>query len=118
MKKKIGIIIIALILIVVAAISYDISYQQQVQQSAPQVAQPKTPTISYKGQNGKNALQLLKQSTTVEQDHSGLVTAINGYKPTGHNYWAFYVNGKYSSVGPASFKTKNSDVITWKVEKY
>ena len=78
----------------------------------------KTATFSYKGENGVDALTLLKKKTTVEQNKAGLVVAINGYKPTGHNYWAFYVNGKYAQVGPAEYKTKNTDVILWKVEKY
>lgn len=77
-----------------------------------------TTTFSYKGENGVDALTLLKKKTTVEQSKAGLVVAINGYKPTGHNYWAFYVNGKYAQVGPVEYKTKNGDVILWKVEKY
>ena len=88
------------------------------QQAAIHAAQQKIPTVTYVGENGQDALALLKQYTSVEQDHSGLVVAINGYKPTGHNYWAFYVNGKLASVGPASYVTKNSDTIQWKVEKY
>jgi len=75
-------------------------------------------TVTYKGQDGKDALTLLKQKTPVEQNKSGLVVSINGIKSTGHNYWAFYVNGKYAQVGPAQYRTKNGDVIVWKVEKY
>jgi len=78
----------------------------------------KNMTFSYKGENGVDALTLLKKKTTVEQNKSGLVVSIKGNKPTGHNYWAFYVNGKYAQVGPAQYKTKNSDVILWKVESY
>ena len=75
-------------------------------------------TFTYKGQEGKDALTLLKAQTKVEQDHSGLVVSINGNKPTGHAYWAFYVNGKLASVGPAQYLTKNADVFLWKIEKY
>jgi hypothetical protein len=76
--------------------------------------------FSYPGQEGKDALTLLKQKTTVSQNTSGLVTMINERKAdeSKHEYWAFYVNGKYAQVGPAQYKTKNSDKIEWKIEKY
>ena len=119
MKKKILIGVIIFIILVSGSIYIrDIELSHYAQQSAIHAAQQKIPTITYAGEKGKNALQLLKQSTSVQQDKSGLVVAINGYKPTGHTYWAFYINGKYANVGPASYMTKNSDVITWKVEKY
>lgn len=82
------------------------------------IAPTKQTTLSYRGENGKDALTLLKQHASIEQDHSGLVVSIDGDKPTDHTYWAFYINGKYANVGPASYVTKNSDVITWKIEKY
>lgn len=77
-------------------------------------------TFSYKGQTGKDALTLLKTKTPINQDKSGLVVSINDRQAdnTKHEYWAFYVNGKYASVGPASYQTKNTDVILWKIEKY
>lgn len=79
-----------------------------------------TTTFSYPGVAGKDALTLLKEKTTVEQDSSGLVSSINMRKAdsTQHEYWAFYVNGKMASVGPASYVTKSSDKIEWKIEKY
>lgn len=85
-----------------------------------------TPTIvlvdylQYKGKVGRNALQLLEEQASVELATSGLVTAINGRKADNNNkeYWAFYVNGKMSQVGPADYQTKNEDVIEWKIEKY
>lgn len=84
------------------------------------IAPTKAVSISYKGQEGKDALTLLKAQTTVEQDKTGLVTVINGQKADAstHTYWAFYVNGKLASVGPADYKTKDTDTIEWKVEKY
>ena len=83
-------------------------------------AQKRTNYFSYAGKNGQNALTLLKDKTTVIQDHSGLVISINGRKAdnTKHEYWAFYVNGKYASVGPATYVTKDGDKIEWKIEKY
>lgn len=120
MKKRIVIIIVGLVLIILAIGSYEVFSRNQAHQEALHSVQQKTPIVIYKGENGKDALMLLKQSTSIEQDHSGLVVSINGRKADNskHEYWAFYVNGKYSSVGPAAYKTKNSDVITWKIEKY
>lgn len=74
----------------------------------------------YKGQTGKDALILLKEKSVVEQDRSGLVDSINSRKAQAskHEFWAFYVNGKLAPVGPADYKTKDSDIIEWRIEKY
>jgi hypothetical protein len=76
--------------------------------------------ISYFGVEGKDALELLKDKVKVEQNASGLVTSINGRKAEDkkHEYWAFYINGKLAEVGPAQYKTKSTDKIEWKIEKY
>lgn len=77
-------------------------------------------TFSYGGQNGKDALVLLKEKTKVEQDNSGLVVSIKSRKAdvAKKEYWAFYVNGRLSSVGPAEYQTKDGDKILWKIEKF
>lgn len=76
--------------------------------------------VSHKGEDGKNALVLLKQKYFVVQEASGLVVGIGGRKAENKNreYWAFYVNGKMASVGPADYNTKDADLIEWKIEKY
>lgn len=76
--------------------------------------------VSYKGEEGVDALTILKQKFSVLQDNSGLVNVIGGRKADSakHEYWAFYANGKMASVGPADYKTKNADIIEWKIEKY
>lgn len=76
--------------------------------------------FSYKGQTGKDALSLLKKKAEVKQDKSGLVVSINGREAMAskREYWAFYVNGKFASVGPADYKTKDEDIIEWKINKY
>jgi uncharacterized membrane protein len=75
---------------------------------------------SYKGEDGVDALSLLKKKTSVEQDESGLVVVINNRKADEkkREFWAFYVNGKLSQVGPAEYVTKNKDAIEWKIENY
>lgn len=90
-------------------------------QSGPVVTQAvSADQISYKGVEGKDALTLLKEKATIEQATSGLVNAINGRKADDakHEYWSFYVNGKLAEVGALDYKTKEGDVIEWKIETY
>lgn len=77
-------------------------------------------SLSYRGINGNDALMLLRRYARIEQDHSGMVSVINGRKADAgkHEYWAFFVNEKMAQVGPADYKTKNSDLIEWKIEHY
>jgi len=76
--------------------------------------------FSYKGEDGVDALTILKQKTEVSQDKTGMVVSINK-RPADSSkreFWGFYVNGKMAEIGPADYKTKNGDVIEWKIEKY
>jgi len=75
--------------------------------------------ISYQGQTGKNALDLLKQHAKVQTKHysfGDLVTSINGVAGNGPKYWTFYVDGKMASVGASSYTAKNSDNIMWRLQ--
>lgn len=76
--------------------------------------------ISYQGEEGKDALFLLRQKAIVQQDKSGLVNSIDGRKTDAgkREYWAFYVNGKLAPVGAADYVTKTQDKIEWKIERY
>lgn len=74
--------------------------------------------VWYNGRHGVNALDLLKEKVPIEQDASGLITMINNRKAGNHEYWAFYVNGTLSSVGPQQYITKDGDKLEWKIEKY
>ncbi len=76
--------------------------------------------FSYKGETGKNALEILKQKTSVEESTSGLVVSINNRKAddSKHEFWGFFVSGKMAEVGPADYQTKKGDQIEWKIQKY
>ncbi len=76
--------------------------------------------VSYSGREGVDALNLLKEKATVEQEASGFVSGINGRKAdtAEKEFWAFYVNGKMAEVGPADYVTKDTDNIEWKIENY
>ncbi len=74
--------------------------------------------ISYKGEEGRTALELLKKHTTVQTktyDFGELVTAINGQDGGGTKYWTFYVNGAEAQVGAGAYATKGDDKIEWKL---
>ena len=78
-------------------------------------------TLTYKGQDGKNALELLKTSakteTKTDPSLGEYVTSINGVvSGTDSKYWIMYVNGQASSVGASSYATKSTDTIEWKLE--
>lgn len=77
--------------------------------------------VSYRGQEGKNALDLLKASHKVDvKTYSGLgefVDGIDGVKSDTQHFWSFYVNGKQATVGAGSYTTKTSELIEWKFEK-
>lgn len=128
-QKEIIVAALAVILIFVGIFAWSTSPKTTPTVSTPKVtAQPTMQqntqqhrdTFSYDGEDGKDALTLLKEKTQVKQDQSGMVSAINGrtVDAARHEYWAFYVNGKMAEVGPASYQTKNGDKIEWKVEKY
>jgi hypothetical protein len=76
--------------------------------------------VTYEGEDGMDALTLLKKIASVEQDSSGLVTGINGRNADSKKkeFWGFYINGKMSEVGPAEYQTKNEDTMEWKIETY
>lgn len=89
-------------------------------QSGTQDQSVKTEVISYQGVEGKNALDLLKASYTVETENfSGIgefVKTINGVAPSKDQFWGFYVNGVSSNVGAAQYMTKATDKIEWKLD--
>lgn len=123
-KQFANIFIGLLVFVVVVFFGYGFLITRN-QTNQPAVNVP-TPTISlvdyisYSGVTGKTALDLLDKRAAVVQAASGLVVSINGRKADNgqHEYWAFYVNGKMSQVGPKEYITKDGDKIEWKIDKY
>jgi hypothetical protein len=76
--------------------------------------------ISYTGQEGKTALELLTQKATVitkDSAYGPYVDTINGVQGgTDGKYWAFYVNDELAQVGADAYQTKSGDKIEWKFE--
>lgn len=75
--------------------------------------------VSYDGQDGKTALEILKSKASVETQDSSIgvfVISINGVANSSDHYWMFYVNGELAPVGADEYKTKNTDKIEWRYE--
>jgi hypothetical protein len=124
-KTVIIVIGVFLVLIISAAAFTTQNPSKIVQNPTPtivseNIAEAKQDTITYDGEEGKDALTLLKNIANVEQNSSGLVTGIDGRAAaeSKKEYWAFYVNGEMAPVGPAEYQTKNEDKIEWKIETY
>lgn len=81
-----------------------------------------TTSYLYLGQEGKNALELLKAkypSTTTKTSTAGeYVTGIDGKEAGANEYWQFLVNGKEAPVGAGVYETKASDTIEWKLVSF
>lgn len=124
MKSKLLILAAVLIVAGAAILATDPRGQKQ-QDSQPQGASPSAQTvageISYKGQEGKNALELLKAVYRTEtKEFPGVgefVVSVDGKAADDKHFWAFYVNGEMSQVGVGTYQTKDDDTIVWKLEE-
>lgn len=75
--------------------------------------------ISYDGEEGKTALDLLKAKAEVETQDSSIgvfVMAINGTANTDDHFWMFYVNSELAPVASDQYQTANGDKIEWRYE--
>lgn len=112
----------AVVLIALFVPSYFLTVTRN--QARPPLAQPVRQTVketfSYKGEDGKDALTILKEKTAVEQNASGMVVSINKRKAdeSKREFWSFYINGKQAMVGAGDYQTKSTDTILWKIETY
>lgn len=95
------------------------SEQPYGETAAEQPQQPADDYVTYQGEGGKTALELLKIHAEVETDQydfGELVTSINGVASDGSKYWTFYVNDQMASEGAGDYETEDSDVIEWKLQ--
>jgi len=115
-----GVLLVALIASVTFFVSNKPTIEPVILPAISLQQEAQVESITHKGEAGKDALTLLKEKATLEQDKSGLIISINGRKADNskHEYWAFYVNGKSAAVGPADYQTQATDTIQWKIDKY
>lgn len=78
--------------------------------------------FSYKGEDGKTALELLQKVATIKMSGAGesaFVTTISNVAANSKNeYWQLFVNGKSSMIGAGSYTTKSTDALTWKLSTF
>ena len=123
MKNKLILTVVVVLAVVGGGVSYLSVHtnNQQPSTQAIQTSEPIKTDISYKGVEGKNALELLKQNFTVEtKAYDGLgelVTSIEGATPDKTHFWSFYINGQQAQVGANAYITKTTDTVSWKLEE-
>jgi hypothetical protein len=81
-------------------------------------AQNERTVITYEGEDGKTALEILKARARVRTSASQmgeLVEEINGVNNGNGYYLLYYVNGVKAKVGARNYITKNGDKIEWKL---
>lgn len=122
--KKVNIIVGVLAIATIGFGAWGVSYQtHQKTNSTKPVSVPavKAPTtyVTYRGVEGKTALELLKTRAKVQTKSSSLgdfVVSIDGNDGGGKKYWLYYVNHKESEVGAGTYLTKNGEIIEWKLK--
>ena len=113
-----------------ASLSQNAQHSTSDGETLTQSQQTKTPSsddnrktsVTYDGQTGKTAIELLKSHAAVEtKAYTGIgemVVSIDGTKPKDSSeFWAFYVDGKQAQVGADQYVTKDGEKIEWKLEK-
>ena len=78
-------------------------------------------TVSYQGQDGKTAFDLLKESNevaTLESDTGVFVTKIDEVGGDPDTYWLYYVDGEPATMAADAYETQNGQTIEWRYEKF
>lgn len=124
--RKIEVFVIVVIIAVIGIIyafkqkPVLVSTRSDDQKVAQQQAPVSAAVIEYPGQDGKNALDLLKALHLVEAKHysfGDMVTGIDGVTADSKHFWAFYLNGSMAQVGASAYTTKSTDVIKWQLDE-
>lgn len=119
LKSKVIVFVVAFIVIVGGVGASVWHYESLNTAQIVTNAQHQVTEVTYHGQNGVNALTLLKKYATVQTKQysfGAFVTSINGTPGNGPKYWTFYINNKEASVGAGEYTTKNGDILTWKLQ--
>ena len=106
-------------LAVILAGSWAYAYRHTARNISHSVTMQHATVLSYHGQQGIDALTLLRRHAAIGVRHysfGDMVTSINGVTGAGPKYWTFYVNGTEATSGAGSYITKSSDTITWKLQ--
>lgn len=90
-------------------------------QPAAHAAQPAFAAhITYKGKNGKTALDLLKAEVKVstrQSSYGEYIDSIDGVQSgKDGKYWEMYVNGSQAPIAANSYMTRDGDEIEWRLQ--
>jgi hypothetical protein len=92
-------------------------------EAAPTPSASEAAELSYPGENGRTALELLLEAdpdAVVEgEGEMAFVTAIGGHAADPDSeFWALYVDGEPAQVGAGALETESGQTITWKLEAF
>ncbi|MCK0115664.1 DUF4430 domain-containing protein [Isoptericola sp. S6320L] len=78
--------------------------------------------LSYAGEDGKTALELLvaadPEAVVSGEGEMAYVTAIRGHAAESDTeFWALYVDGEMAQVGAGSLETEDGQQLQWKLEE-
>lgn len=117
-----NIIAIVVALVIVAFVGYGVDVLRENKLSnGAQKSVASVQTVRYDGEDGKNALDLLKSKAEIQTQDSSIgvfVTSINGTSNSDRQYWLFYVNDALAESAADQYVTKNSDKIEWRYESF
>jgi len=115
------IVILGLIGILAGPVAEKNKTNEEIAGLETQIAPQTIKTVAYDGQDGKTALDLLKETHKVQTQESSMglfVSSIDDTENQSDTFWMLYVDGKYASVGADQLKTKTGEKIEWRFEKF
>ena len=120
-ESKIGLINIIAIIVVIGLAGIGGHFLGRWEQNRNTATQEvaSVQTLAYDGEDGQNALDLLKAKADVQAQESSIgsfVTEINGTQNSEDHFWMFYVNDELAPVAADQYQTKNDDKIEWRYE--
>jgi hypothetical protein len=121
MIKKLSkiLLLIAVVSVLAAGCKQERNPETQPLAPAEQQAEIRENGVSYKGEEGKTALELLKAKYNVQtQFFKGIgdyVERIEGVGQDSSHFWQVFVNGEPAKVGASTLITHDGDTIEWKL---
>lgn len=106
--------LIILLVVVVYALSSDKKGQKAQSTDSVKV-------FSYNCEKEKSTFEVLVNKfdiKTTDSSYGKMVTGIDGIVPDKNEYWAFYIDGKTSSVGAENYKCMGEEKIEWRLDKF
>jgi hypothetical protein len=77
--------------------------------------------LNVKVEKNSNAFDVLNANAKIEfkqYSFGKFIESINGIKPKENEYWAIYVNGKYSEKGIELIQLTDDTELKFKIEKF